>query len=395
MRIAVVAGPDPGHVFPAMALCRRFQEAGDSATLFTGERWLGHARQRGIAALELPGLALPAGIADNDAGRRIHERAAVMSTLVLKDMNQLMPDLVVSDVITVAGGLAAERLGIPWIELSPHPLYLPSRGLPPIGSGLAPGTGLFGTARDVALRALVSRDWRKGKRQRARVRASLGLPVRDPGPLGRLIATLPALELPRPDWPANAFVVGPLVWEPAHEELRLPAGDAPVIAVSPSTASQGGAPGVLEAVVEGVGRASPPRFRVAATMLRNPPTGLPPWVSAGPGRQDVLLSQASVLVCGAGHGIISRGLLAGLPLVVVPGGGDQRELASRVVRLGVGLSVRPGRDGRPDAAEMADAINEVRENDGYAAAAQGAAQSLAAAHDVVGVVRDLVAQRNR
>ena len=34
------------------------------------------------------------------------------------------------------GGMAAELLGIPWIELCPHPLYLPSRGLPPIGSGL-------------------------------------------------------------------------------------------------------------------------------------------------------------------------------------------------------------------------------------------------------------------
>ena len=37
-------------------------------------------------------------------------------------------DLVVSDVITACGGMAAELLGIPWIELNPHPLYRPSDG---------------------------------------------------------------------------------------------------------------------------------------------------------------------------------------------------------------------------------------------------------------------------
>ena len=31
MRVAVVAGPDPGHSFPAIALCQRFVAAGDNA----------------------------------------------------------------------------------------------------------------------------------------------------------------------------------------------------------------------------------------------------------------------------------------------------------------------------------------------------------------------------
>lgn len=116
----------------------------------------------------------------------------------------------VSDVITACGGMAAELLGIPWVELNPHPLYLPSKGLPPIGSGLAAGTGIRGRLRDATMRALTGRSWRAGLRQRAAVRVEIGLPARDPGPLRRLIATLPALEVPRPDWPAEAVVVGPL-----------------------------------------------------------------------------------------------------------------------------------------------------------------------------------------
>ncbi|MGB3895720.1 MAG: glycosyl transferase, partial [Mycolicibacter sinensis] len=47
MRIVVVAGPDPGHAFPAIALCRRFVAAGDAPTLLTGVQWLDTARAAG------------------------------------------------------------------------------------------------------------------------------------------------------------------------------------------------------------------------------------------------------------------------------------------------------------------------------------------------------------
>jgi len=48
-----------------------------------------------------------------------------------------------------------------------------------------------------------------------------------------------------------------------------------------------------------------------------------------------------VMICGSGHGIVSKTLLAGVPLVVVPGGGDQWEIANRVVRQGSGELIRP------------------------------------------------------
>ncbi len=116
-----------------------FLEAGDAPTLFTGSEWLDTARAAGLDAVELDGLDRPLDD-DLDAGARIHRRAARMAVLNVPALRDLAPDLVVSDVITACGGMAAELLGIPWVELSPHPLYLPSKGLPPIGSGLAPGT---------------------------------------------------------------------------------------------------------------------------------------------------------------------------------------------------------------------------------------------------------------
>ena len=154
MRVAVVAGPDPGHALPALALCRRFVAAGDTPTLLTGIRWLDTARQAGVDAVELAGLDPTAADDDTDAGAKIHQRAARMAVLNVPRLRDLAPDLVVSDVITACGGLAAELMGVPWIELSPSPLYRPSKGLPPLGSGLAPGVGVRGRLRDSIMRAL-------------------------------------------------------------------------------------------------------------------------------------------------------------------------------------------------------------------------------------------------
>ena len=76
------------------------------------------------------------------------------------------------------------------------------------------------------MRTLTGRSIRAGNRQRAVARREIGLPARDPGPLRRLIATLPALEVPRPDWPVEAVVVGPLHFEPTAGLLPIPAGTA-------------------------------------------------------------------------------------------------------------------------------------------------------------------------
>src|SRR6476619_3793970 len=207
MRVAVVAGPDPGHAFPALALCRRFLAAGDSPILLTGTEWLDTAGSVGVDAIELVGLNPTELDDDADAGAKIHQRAARMAVLNVPVLRELEPDLVVSDVITACGGLAAELIGLPWIELSPSPLYRPSKGLPPVGSGLAPGVGLRGRLRDSVMRMLTARAWRQGLRQRASARVDIGLPAIDPGPRRRLVATLPPLEVPRPDSPGEAVVV--------------------------------------------------------------------------------------------------------------------------------------------------------------------------------------------
>jgi UDP:flavonoid glycosyltransferase YjiC (YdhE family) len=291
---------------------------------------------------------------------------------------------VVSDVITACGGLAAELLGVPWIELNPHPLYRPSKGLPPLGSGLAPGVGIRGRLRDTVMRALTARSWREGLRQRSAVRVAIGLPRDDPGPLVRLIATLPALEVPRPDWPPEAVVVGPLHFEPTTAVLDVPAGPGPVVVVAPSTAVTGAA-GLVDVALDTLapGAGLPDGARLVVSRLEGPDVDLPPWAAAGLGRQDELLSRADLVICGGGHGMVSKTLLAGVPLVVVPGGGDQWEIANRVVRQGSARLVRP-----LTAETLSVAVREVLSSPSYRASARRAAATAADVSDPVRVCQE-------
>jgi UDP:flavonoid glycosyltransferase YjiC (YdhE family) len=299
----------------------------------------------------------------------------------------LAPDLVVSDVITAGGGMAAELLGIPWVELNPHPLYLPSKGLPPIGSGLAPGTGVRGRLRDAVMRALTARSWRAGLRERATVRAEIGLPSHDPGPLRRLIATLPALEVPRPDWPAEAVVVGPLHFEPTNRVLAIPSGSGPVVVVAPSTALTG-ATGLAELALGCLtpGDTLPAGSRLVVSRLDGADLTVPRWATVGLGRQAELLTHADVVICGGGHGMVAKTLLAGVPLVVVPGGGDQWEMANRVVRQGSARLIRP-----LTADALVDAVDDVLSSPRYREAAEAAATGIAEVADPVRVCHEALA----
>ena len=387
MRVAVVAGPDPGHSFPAIALCLKFLAAGDEPTLLTGVEWLATARAAGIDAIELEGLDPTPLDDDRDAGAKIHQRAARMAVLNAPGLRDLAPDLIVSDVITACGALAAELVGVPWVELSPHPLYLPSKGLPPIGSGMAPGEGVRGRLRDAVTRQLTARSLREGLRQRAAARIGVGLPADGMEPLRRLIATLPALEMPRPDWPDEAVVVGPLHFEPTDTELPVPSGDGPVVVVAPSTATTG-TQGLAEMALKCLipGETLPDCSRVAVSRLSGDDVQAPPWAVIGLGRQDRLLSRADVVVCGGGHGMVSKTLLAGAPMVVAPGGGDQWEIANRVVRQGSARLIRP-----VTAEALVAEVGEVLGSPRYRDAARRAAASAADVADPVRVCHDALA----
>ena len=80
--------------------------------------------------------------------------------------------------------------------------------------------------------------------------------------------------------------------------------------------------------------------------------------------------------------MLAKSLLAAVPVVVIPGGGDQWELANRVSRQGSGVLVRPA-----SAAAIGSAVDAVLSDPGYADAAAAAGRSAGAVVDPIDVLR--------
>ena len=86
-----------------------------------------------------------------------------------------------------------------------------------------------------------------------------------------------------------------------------------------------------------------------------------------------MLAEASVVVTHGGHGTVLKALAAGVPLVCVPMGRDQRDNTVRVLRIGAGMRI--SKKATPD--QIAAAISEILDNPDYASAARRFAATLA------------------
>ena len=128
--------------------------------------------------------------------------------------------------------------------------------------------------------------------------------------------------------------------------------------------------------------------RVVVSRLGGSDVDVPPWAVVGLGRQDELLKHADLVICGGGHGMVAKALLAGVPMVVVPGGGDQWEIANRLVRQGSAQLVRP-----LEPAALTSAVTEVLSAPHYAEAARRAGASVADVADPVRVCHAALARR--
>ena len=82
--------------------------------------------------------------------------------------------------------------------------------------------------------------------------------------------------------------------------------------------------------------------------------------------------EAAAVVTHAGHGTVMRALANGLPLVCIPMGRDQNDVAARVVAQGVGLRLSP--NARIPA--LRQAIQRVLDEPGFRAQARHLAQAI-------------------
>jgi UDP:flavonoid glycosyltransferase YjiC (YdhE family) len=347
LSLLLAAFGDPGHVFPAIALGRALADRGHAVTIETWEERREAVEGAGLAFTAAEEYRMfPPPDPDSEDGAHAAEAARALLPL----LEEMQPDAVVSDILTLAPALAAEKAGVPLATLIPHLYPALEPGLPFFAIGLQPPRTALGRAAWRAGTRALNVGLEHGRRDLNTQRTRLGL-----APLERfhggispelaLVATFPQLEYPRA-WPPGVEITGPMAFEVPHPDIELPAGPGPLVLVAPSTAHDSGNRLVRTALAA----LTDEPVRVVATTNRVRPQSpievpanalLVDWLS-----YSQLMPLASLVISHGGHGTVARALGAGTPVLVSPIVGDMSETAMRVAWAGAGLSL-PWRLCRP------------------------------------------------
>ncbi len=311
---------------------------GHDVTLQTWTRWREHVEAEGMTFAAAPEYHVFPTRERPLTPYQAVERATRETVGLVRD---IAPHAVVSDILTLAPALAGELEGAPVATLVPHTDPRMPPGAPPYSCGARIARTATGRALWRAAEPLLRGGLELGRTELNETRRRLGL-----SPLARvhggiseelcIIATFPQLEYPRA-WPANTYVVGPLLWEPPAEAVAPPAGEEPLVLLAPST-SQDAESRLLRAALAGLAHA-PVRVLASVNRLRpDPPFHVAPnatlvdWLSYAR-----TMPACDLVVCHGGHGTVARALASGCAVLVVPAAGDMNENAARVDWAGVGV----------------------------------------------------------
>jgi MGT family glycosyltransferase len=338
-RFLVAAFGDPGHAYPAIALARALAERGNEVLVETWDHWREAVENEGLAFTAAQEYkTFPPPPPDSDDGPSAADAALALLPL----MEDERFDVVVSDILTQAPALAAERAGLRRATLVPHVYPVHEPGLPFFAFGsLPPRTPVGRALWRGALPVLVG-GLKRGRDEYNESRAVVGLAPTERlhGGISEqlaLVATFPQLEYPR-RWPDHVHVTGPMGFETAYPDVELPAGDGPLVLVAPSTA-QDPECRLVRVALEAL--ADEPVRVLATTNRHAPEEPLPPapanaviveWLS-----YSQAMAASDLVICHGGHGTMVRALGAGVPVLCCPAVGDMAENGARAAWSGAGL----------------------------------------------------------
>ncbi|QFY09460.1 glycosyltransferase [Nonomuraea phyllanthi] len=307
--------------------------------------------------------------------------AADFARDTLAEMRARPAGVLVADFSLLGVLTAGEAAGIPVAALGTTLYPFPTAGAPPFGPGLRPATGVLGRLRDRILTELTIRPWARGLPALNAARLANGLAPVDSvidafGRADRFLVLSPrALDYPGRRFPAHVRHVGPRLDDPAWAgDLKLPPGEAPLVLVSLSSTFMNQR-ALLQRIAEALGTL-PVRGLLTTGPAVDPATVRAPGnvlvTAAAP--HSAALRHAAVTITHAGHGTVVKSLAAGVPLVCVPSGRDQREVARRVDLAGAGIVA--GKSASPRS--IARAIERVLHDPSYRREARRLATEIAA-----------------
>jgi MGT family glycosyltransferase len=282
-------------------------------------------------------------------------------------IEEVSPDVLLVDTNSWGAQAVAESSGLPWATFQPYFTALPGRGIPPFGPGFRRSSGLFARIRDAVFGKMIfSKMAAAGLSKLNDVRTALGVaPLASiPDLLGRpplvLYLTSPAFEYPRDEWPENYRFVGPISWTSADPSPAwLDQLDDPIALVTCSSERQDD-----RTIISAAPETLPDHgySAVATTAAYDPADLAVPASSRVRVERFVphhhVVARSRVVVCHGGMGITQRALSHGVPVVVVPYGRDQLEVARRVEHAGVGVMLKPS---SLNAKALSGAVRRARE----------------------------------
>jgi MGT family glycosyltransferase len=259
-------------------------------------------------------------------------------------------DAVVTNDILMGPVIAAEAAGIPCALLAPHISIRPLDGVPVALSGLAPNDRPHYHEEEQAARQRIGGMLENYLPVLNRARAAFGLvPLRNVydhyDRADRLLIGIAAgFDFPATNLPANLRYVGPLLDMPAWTApWTAPwSGTAgrPRVLVSLSTSFQNQGP-LLRRIIAALGTLDLDAVVTVGPAMEKEQWEVPPNVTirhSAP--HDTVMKEVSLVITHGGHGTVTRSLVNGAPLLVLPMGRDQADNAARVVARGAGLSLK-------------------------------------------------------
>ena len=356
--VLLVPFPPAGHREPMAALGARLRADGHTVTVFAespATRW------------HFDSPVPPELYATADSARLYRHLFLGDVADMARDIADLAlacrAEVIVTDVMMPGGSLAAELTGLPYASLSCCPVpaldayrtFIPEHTL----AAFDPGS----TLRELSLpggddRNLLGRT----------------------SPRLHLILTTPQIA-GTPALPPEVVLVGPFAPQPSPPPPppRGHGDGPPTVVVTASThsiAALGSRAFVqdryLKAAAEALGG-----LPVSAVVTHPGSGDAPANVRfAGNLPHEELFDGAAAVVTHAGWGTVSRALVRGLPLVLVPISGDQPYIAARCADLGAGIALDAE---TVTAAGLRDAVRAVLEEPRYREAAGALAAAIRAA----------------
>jgi UDP:flavonoid glycosyltransferase YjiC (YdhE family) len=302
--------------------------------------------------------------------------------------------VVAFDWMLPGAALAAEAAGLPAIALVHCPFPIPTRGAPPLGSGLRPMTGPLGDVRDRVQLAFLKRFFDAGLPDLNAARAAHGLPpLADWYDQLRTVHEIAVMSAPELDFSSrgqlaeNVRYVGP-AFEPFEQPWRSPwpaDNDDPLVVISFSTSYMN-----QRAAVQRVLDAVAP-LRVRALLTTGP--ALDPGSLQIPANTHAasfvahrsVFPHASLVITHAGWQTVNAALADGVPILCIPGGRDQHDNALRVLAAGAG--VRVGKHASPR--RLARTITRALDDPELKRGAQRMAEALARSDGAIAIAEAL------